>query len=120
MSLLQKMNESFEYQAFLRQRNVESTKKTLDKAHGHNGCYCVVDYKSEANYSVYISNSKVNADKLVYISETPSGSSFERGVWYKKTVCNDNTTKLFFTKYRTEADFKIFQVDYKSQARNKN
>lgn len=76
----------------------------------------VSEWKKEAGKIIYVTDNPAEADLIVYKSEWKSDAKKESGIWYFTEWKNDADMIIYFTQYRSEADMVIYYTKDKNEA----
>lgn len=76
----------------------------------------VSEWKKEAGKIVYLTDNPAEADIIVYKSEWKSDAKKDSGIWYFTEWKNDADMIIYFTQYRSEADIVICYTKDKNEA----
>jgi len=66
--------------------------------------------------AVYITDSKSQADLIVYITRSKSAAKNREEIWYYTDSKSQADLVVYFTRSKSQADLIIFFTDAKSQA----
>lgn len=78
---------------------------------------CSVQYKSDADVKVYVTNYKSDADLVVYKCKYKSDAQgTNKGLWFFTDYKSDAKKKVYFVDYKSDADLVVYFTDYKSDA----
>jgi hypothetical protein len=84
--------------------------------YGHAQQVYICKIKSDADIKVWITNYKNEATLKVFVTDYKSDAKGFKGIWYFTKYQSDAAWKIFYTKYKSEADIIIFFTKYKSEA----
>ena len=80
-----------------------------------------VNWKSDAQIKVFVTNNKYDADLVVYKCKYKSDATGNRGWWHFTNYKSDAKKKIYFVDYKSDADLVIYVTENKYEAgwRNK-
>ena len=79
-----------------------------------------VEFRNQADVTIYVTDFPNRADLLVYRVEYASQPRGNEGRWFFTEFATQAKKKIFFTRYRNRAQLTIHFVDYPNQARWRN
>ena len=72
--------------------------------------------KKEADKKVYVTDIKSEANMLVFETSTKTEAKPYSGLWFWTKIKSEANWKIYFTKIKSEADLKIYFTKIKSEA----